>query len=735
MIDNNKYEKEETIITRSNKNDFKTSKSKSGKPQNISSNLKSKKYLSVEKNHLSFSDDLDSYEENLTVETFLQNLHSNRIINKPKKSEIRFKKPTPKNNEKLDENFVKTEKSTLNHSLEDLEKTVKLENGLKISNIDGKGRGIVATKNFDVGDTVLVDKSEFYVVDSSCLTSYCSYCLKNKSYVHGSLKRCSSCKMLYYCSKECQKNDWVIHKLECGLTSGGIRKLHTSMRLMARVFSPLYLKEKSSESTLLFEHAFNIIRYQFESHYEKQSEERKVKMAQIAMIIGKDSLNEKVFSGKDAIELFFKVNFNGFTIFDGDQNMVGVGLFCKAFLINHSCSPNCSPVFEGNKMVLKASKRISNGEELTISYVDILLSLETRRDILYENYNFVCNCSSCSNYSSGNLPKSNLQIQNLGEDNTSSELTNSRFSNGIIKCLNFEICKGYLFSSKVYYILIEFEKNMQCKISTTELFKKESNSDIDFTDVQLSKLGLNEQLKNKPQAPNDDTDDLYKQNFEINNSNSLEIQYCDDCINNNKTHTNSKLSSENYKNKKTHWSAFGDVEKDLYTPEISTKAREIVDTYKSCTLLMRQGKFMDTAFQLKKGISFLENMFRFGTYIQLMFYHDLYLCLLELQDYSGALDAVSKILDVLSDLSKGKSSENILKTIIYKSAKLKLQSLLFELESTDSNEKLKYLHIECSDLLMSAGKFFSKNSQLVKNLYENKSSLQILIEQGKRFNI
>lgn len=40
----------------------------------------------------------------------------------------------------------------------------------------------------------------------------CAYCLK---YSELPMKRCSKCRIIYYCDKSCQKNDWAKHKLTC----------------------------------------------------------------------------------------------------------------------------------------------------------------------------------------------------------------------------------------------------------------------------------------------------------------------------------------------------------------------------------------------------------------------------------------------------------------------------------------------------------------------------------------
>lgn len=43
-------------------------------------------------------------------------------------------------------------------------------------------------------------------------------------------KKCSICKCAYYCSKECQKNNWILHKEEC--TSFPISYTNTNQSIL-----------------------------------------------------------------------------------------------------------------------------------------------------------------------------------------------------------------------------------------------------------------------------------------------------------------------------------------------------------------------------------------------------------------------------------------------------------------------------------------------------------------------
>lgn len=47
-------------------------------------------------------------------------------------------------------------------------------------------------------------------------TKHCHNCkIESNIIQQGTLKKCSTCKVVYYCSKECQRNDWPIHKELC----------------------------------------------------------------------------------------------------------------------------------------------------------------------------------------------------------------------------------------------------------------------------------------------------------------------------------------------------------------------------------------------------------------------------------------------------------------------------------------------------------------------------------------
>ena len=85
------------------------------------------------------------------------------------------------------------------------------------------------------GQIIMKCKPFSYVVKESYLSSVCDFCLKLDG-SHNGLKKCSKCKLVYYCKKSCQETSWNdYHKVECKY----LRKLSPSvppeiLRIVAR---------------------------------------------------------------------------------------------------------------------------------------------------------------------------------------------------------------------------------------------------------------------------------------------------------------------------------------------------------------------------------------------------------------------------------------------------------------------------------------------------------------------
>ena len=128
----------------------------------------------------------------------------------------------------------------------------------------------------------------------------------------------------------------------------------------------------------------------------------------------KDSLKTKSFTLDQALlrtdDAFKK---NNFGILDAMHSSIGEGIYPCAALLNHSCSPNAilryrlddgadlsatsgkSEAFNPPLLQIVACKDVAKGEELTHSYVDLMLSTKDRRDRLLKTHGFTCQCERC----------------------------------------------------------------------------------------------------------------------------------------------------------------------------------------------------------------------------------------------------------------------------------------------------------------------------------------------------
>ncbi|XP_032173579.1 histone-lysine N-methyltransferase SMYD3 isoform X2 [Mustela erminea] len=221
-----------------------------------------------------------------------------------------------------------------------------------------RGNGLRALAQLRPGELLFRSDPLAYTVCKGSRGVVCDRCLLGKE----KLMRCSQCRVAKYCSAKCQKKAWPDHKRECKcLKNCKPRYPPDSVRLLGRVVFKL-MEETPSESEKLYSF------YDLESNINKLTEDKKEGLRQLVMTF-QHFMREEIQDASqlppsfDIFEAFAKVICNAFTICNAEMQEVGVGLYPSMSLLNHSCDPNCSIVFNGPHLLLRAVRDIEAGEE------------------------------------------------------------------------------------------------------------------------------------------------------------------------------------------------------------------------------------------------------------------------------------------------------------------------------------------------------------------------------------
>uniref|UniRef100_A0A1Q3EXY0 SET domain-containing protein n=1 Tax=Culex tarsalis TaxID=7177 RepID=A0A1Q3EXY0_CULTA len=92
-----------------------------------------------------------------------------------------------------------------------------LANGIAMTYDSRFGRGLIAEKDFNVGDMILDEKIELGAHNFFMSYLQCNQCFANYSQL---LIPCPTCVLFMYCSKECRELSWKLyHRFECGVAS------------------------------------------------------------------------------------------------------------------------------------------------------------------------------------------------------------------------------------------------------------------------------------------------------------------------------------------------------------------------------------------------------------------------------------------------------------------------------------------------------------------------------------
>jgi len=122
---------------------------------------------------------------------------------------------------------------------------VKFEN-FEVFQSESSGRGLRATSHIKAGEEVLTESPLAYTLMNAKLRGLrCDYCFKEAD----KLFKCSKCKFVSYCGRDCQSGDWNIHKHECRcLVRVAPKQPPDICRLVCHLLFKYYTKCKKNET-------------------------------------------------------------------------------------------------------------------------------------------------------------------------------------------------------------------------------------------------------------------------------------------------------------------------------------------------------------------------------------------------------------------------------------------------------------------------------------------------------
>lgn len=264
--------------------------------------------------------------------------------------------------------------------------------GLERFDSPGKGRGLRVTRAFKVGELIFSSPAYSFVLAVKERGCYCEFCFSRKQ----GLARCGKCKKAFYCNAKCQKADWAMHKMECSAMVAFGEKWCPSeiSRLVARILA----KKKMQQERCLSEKLLQI--GEIQSHVEDvDNEKREMSETDIAQLYQFYSKHLDFPDHNDLLALFSQVSCNGFTIEDEELGHMGTAVYPDVALINHSCLPSVIVTYNGTSAEVRAVQDMNPGDEVLISYIDLLYPTDDRNNRLRESYYFTCHCQECQNKS------------------------------------------------------------------------------------------------------------------------------------------------------------------------------------------------------------------------------------------------------------------------------------------------------------------------------------------------
>jgi SET and MYND domain-containing protein len=294
------------------------------------------------------------------------------------------------------------------------------KSALQISTLPNKGRCFIAKRDIKAGELLLRASPYAAIADTASKRVLCANCLdvqdlgnSESEMLAAPLLRCLCCDSIRYCSQECQKEDWPIHETECEFLATVFRGLQSQLseyqqdyiRLLMRCLIRNDLEIRNEKETcsdgLVFGDVWKLCdnASDFDKDTVADFHVAAGILHQFAQTLQSYKENESLYSKENLFLLVCKEECNSFGLYKHSpgeyKRPYGLALYPEAVYFNHSCCPNVVHTTLGKDELFFSAMDIKEGEELTITYIDIRKPVSKRNSELKSVFLFTCDCQRC----------------------------------------------------------------------------------------------------------------------------------------------------------------------------------------------------------------------------------------------------------------------------------------------------------------------------------------------------
>ncbi|OUM58468.1 hypothetical protein PIROE2DRAFT_16258 [Piromyces sp. E2] len=153
------------------------------------------------------------------------------------------------------------------------------------------------------------------------------------------------------------------------------------------------LQWKEKEESINREAFLSLMTHQDKIEFEEWKYLRD--MAKAVFLIAPDL--ESKTTESELIQHLLRFKCNNFVYHDTQLFGMAESAFPVGSLFNHSCHPNATLYYHEGRQIIRAMRDIPRGEEICITYTDVMNARPQRQRLLLQKYKFNCCCERCLN--------------------------------------------------------------------------------------------------------------------------------------------------------------------------------------------------------------------------------------------------------------------------------------------------------------------------------------------------